>query len=198
MADPRICSVDGCAKCVIARGWCNIHYRRWKKHGDPESRRSLANGEAYKRLNEIFEIDTDECVPWPYSKDRHGYGQIGAVVNGKRRPIGVHAIICEMANGVRPSSKHQAAHSCGNGHLGCCNRRHLRWATRSENEQDKARHGRRVIPKNFTNAKLTRDQVREIRDLYGKLTQVQLAQMFGVSQVTISNIVIRKTWTDLE
>ena len=29
------CSVDGCEKSKNARGWCVIHYNRWKRHGDP-------------------------------------------------------------------------------------------------------------------------------------------------------------------
>ncbi len=30
------CSMDGCARNTIARGWCDKHYRRWKQHGDPD------------------------------------------------------------------------------------------------------------------------------------------------------------------
>lgn len=33
MAD-RTCSVADCDKPAAARGWCNTHYRRWKRHGD--------------------------------------------------------------------------------------------------------------------------------------------------------------------
>jgi hypothetical protein len=29
------CLVDGCDKRVYARGWCNAHYTRWKRHDDP-------------------------------------------------------------------------------------------------------------------------------------------------------------------
>ena len=31
----RICSVPGCERPHEARGWCTLHYQRWKKHGDP-------------------------------------------------------------------------------------------------------------------------------------------------------------------
>jgi len=35
MANPRICSVSDCHNPVIHRGWCQAHYNRWKRHGDP-------------------------------------------------------------------------------------------------------------------------------------------------------------------
>ena len=30
-----ICSVEECERSSVARGWCDPHYRRWLKHGDP-------------------------------------------------------------------------------------------------------------------------------------------------------------------
>lgn len=32
----RTCSIDGCAKPAISRGWCPMHYRRWNLYGNPE------------------------------------------------------------------------------------------------------------------------------------------------------------------
>lgn len=29
------CSIDGCSTAVTARGWCEPHYRRWRRHGSP-------------------------------------------------------------------------------------------------------------------------------------------------------------------
>lgn len=29
------CSIGGCGRKVIARGWCSKHYQRWSNHGDP-------------------------------------------------------------------------------------------------------------------------------------------------------------------
>lgn len=34
MADDT-CSIDGCERAVFCRGWCNAHYKRWRRHGDP-------------------------------------------------------------------------------------------------------------------------------------------------------------------
>ena len=29
------CSIEGCERAKLARGWCRAHYNRWKRHGDP-------------------------------------------------------------------------------------------------------------------------------------------------------------------
>lgn len=34
----RTCSVNGCEKPARTRGWCNAHYLKWYRHGDPEHR----------------------------------------------------------------------------------------------------------------------------------------------------------------
>lgn len=31
----RLCSIDGCGRAHLARGWCQIHYERWSRNGDP-------------------------------------------------------------------------------------------------------------------------------------------------------------------
>ena len=40
----RICSIPGCEKSVLARGWCGTHYRRWHTHGDPGTAELLHRG----------------------------------------------------------------------------------------------------------------------------------------------------------
>lgn len=35
-ATPTLCSMPDCDKNAHARTWCQMHYRRWKTHGDPD------------------------------------------------------------------------------------------------------------------------------------------------------------------
>ena len=79
----------------------------------------------------------DDCLTWPFSRNQYGYGQLGFQGRGKK----ANRVMCELAHGKPPTPKHHAAHSCGNGHLGCVNPRHLKWKTPRENQLDRRRHG---------------------------------------------------------
>ena len=60
-------------------------------------------------------------------------------------------------------------------------------------------HGENAGEANGSSTKLTNEKVREIRSAYrcGELSQVELEQMFGVSQANISQIVNGKIWGHL-
>jgi hypothetical protein len=112
----------------------------------------------------------------------------------------VHRRVCLETHGPAPADKPQAAHSCGN--RPCCNKRHVRWASQSDNEQDKLEHGTYFRGFRGTNkrgesnatAKLTEDDIIEIRALAGSASRRQIADQFGVTPENISSIVLRKTW----
>ena len=76
----------------------------------------------------------------------------------------------------------------------------LAWGTYSDNMADSIRNGKHVAPGSpgaaNGRAKLTEDNVREIRRLYatGQFTQQDLALKFGVAQSVISDIVKRRKW----
>lgn len=53
----------------------------------------------------------------------------------RKRPVYPHIEACIAQNGARPSPFHKADHMCEN--RKCCNPKHMRWATNSQNLQMK-------------------------------------------------------------
>jgi hypothetical protein len=175
------------------RGWCSAHYQRWKRHGDPLAGGTLY-GEPQAAMAEAIAFVGEDCLIWKFGKSGGGYGQIQ--VKGKK--LYVHRVVCEAANGPPPSPDREAAHSCGNGHLGCCNPAHLRWATQSENMDDRVIHGTSNRGERSRSAKLTEADVLEIRSLRGTVLQRELAARFGVNPRTIGDVLSGKKWAWLD
>ena len=74
----------------------------------------------------------------------------------------------------------------------------LEWVTHKENEGHKRIHGTLPCGEKATCVKLTEDQVREIRKLYGKFSHQQIADIFKVNRKTIGNIINRVNWKHVE
>jgi hypothetical protein len=107
------------------------------------------------------------------------------------KPRKVHALVLETFVGPRPEG-HDACHNDGdrtNNVLA-----NLRWATRAENMADARVHGTDSRCDRHPAAKLTWEQVRDIRARYaaGEL-QKHLAPQYGVSKAHVS-YVINKGW----
>lgn len=135
-------------------------------------------------------VQTDRCVLWPYSLNTAGYGQL----NIDRYLHRVHRLSCEMEHGDPPTEHHEAAHSCRNRH--CFNPRHLRWATRLENDRDKTRDGTDNKGEKHGMAKLTDDSVRAIRQLSAEgWLGSTIAERFGVTPMAVSNVLSGKSWS---
>lgn len=134
----------------------------------------------------------EECLTWPFATSSNGYGHLyledGTGIGAARR-------VCEVAHGRAPTPKHETAHSCGNGHLGCVNKNHLRWATHVENIRDKLVHDTHSRGERHTLAKLTTKKVLKIVVLLdeGK-PQRTLAAQFGVSKAAIQRIHEGRSW----
>jgi len=104
-------------------------------------------GDVVAFIEAAIAAEHDECIPWPYGKVPQGYG----TVRHQGKTEYAHRLVCERIHGPPPAQGYHAAHSCGKGHLGCINPRHLRWATPVENYADAVRHGTKPMPKAWIN-----------------------------------------------
>lgn len=190
MANISICSIPDCGKPEKVRGWCNAHYNRWRRHGDPLAGGTPSGepGRFFRKV--VLAYEGDSCFPWPYGKDRKGYGQLW--VDGKTHLVS--RLVCEETHGAPPTRAHQAAHSCGRGHLGCVTKRHLSWKTPAENQADRLVHGTHSRGELVNGAKLTESQVLEIHAMKGTMLQKEIAANFCISQRTVSDIHQRRRW----
>lgn len=157
------------------------------------SARERGADHALQFLNRALSYDGDACLLWPYNRNKQGYGRVGL---GSRMML-VTRILCERDHGPPPTPRHEAAHSCGNGHNGCVTRKHLRWKTHQQNMAEAVVHGTITNGRRRYNAKLTDEAVAEIRSLRGKVSQRKLGAWFGVSHAVIGKVQRGEDWAHI-
>jgi hypothetical protein len=66
------CSISGCEKPAKARGWCNMHWQRWRKYGDPNA--TVHEREFCRKLREKYHLKSIRELPehrvWTNMLDR--------------------------------------------------------------------------------------------------------------------------------
>ena len=178
-------------------GLCNKHRLRSYRHGDP-----LAGGVSLSHKGEperfyrdsVLTYGGSECLIWPYARIPNGYGTI----KHQGKTTLVHRRVCEDVIGAPPTPQHDAAHSCGKGHLGCVSPHHLSWKTKSENQADRILHGTHQRGERNKSSKITEEQAKEIIFLKGKEKQNDIAKRYGVTREAISKIHSGKNWSWLQ
>lgn len=131
--------------------------------------------------------EAQECIIWPFRRDRHGYGRMG-------RSVLAHRAICSMAHGEPERAKLEARHTCGNGHLGCVSPAHLCWGTHDENMKDAVAHGNSLKGERHPRSRLTEEAVREIRRMLHAESVKVISERFGVSTSAIRLIQWGRRW----
>lgn len=132
------------------------------------------------------------CWEWTKSLTDKGYGQHG--IGGKM--MRAHRIAYALEIGPIPSG-YFVCHKCDNPK--CVNPAHLWTGTCRDNMNDMLSKGRGTLfPSGVANAssKLTMPQAIEIRGKYsyGKIGHRRLAREYGVTRVTIQQIIKMETW----
>ncbi len=135
----------------------------------------------------------DDCLTFPFHRNAQGYGHISARTYGAGL---AHVYVAQVVLGLKPDGM-ECCHTCGKGHEGCVNPRHLYWGTRAQNVEDRKRHGAFVPPpekrgSSNGNSTLSEAEVRRIKG--SRALGVDLATAFNVSPSTISAIRHGRLW----
>lgn len=125
--------------------------------------------------------------------DRHGYVRTNLQITpgGPASTRLIHQLVCEAFHGPKPSPKHSVAHNDGDR----TNNRaeNLRWATASENQLDRRKHG--TASTEGGRRKLTPQAVVEIRAMAASGCCLRAAAVYaGVALETARSAIVGRTW----
>lgn len=194
------CAAPMCEREAIVHGLCGMHNARMVRRGSldlpPEA---TPDGEPMAFLTGALTEQTDSCIDWPFAaahfaREPDGSRGLGyGIIRIAGRTVRAHVFVCEAVYGARPVN-HEAAHRCGR--RCCINHRHLRWATRAENQADRVDHGTSNRGERQWMTKLTPEKVLELRRLAeaGTLCQREAAERLGVGRKTLNDAIRGRTW----
>jgi hypothetical protein len=195
-----ICGIKECFEEVAYLGMCQKHWRRNRQFGSPFALKAHSGAmkglSAIERFNKQHTKDgPNGCWEWTACVDRDGYGKFRGMVgtvayNKAHRFSWAHHTQSEIAPGM------MVCHSCDNPR--CVNPAHLWLGEAKENVRDMHAKGRAYFQGGSLShaAKLTESDVLNI--LADCRPYTAIAQEYGVTTMTISDIKCRRSWSHLE
>lgn len=119
----RTCSIDDCGKPAKCRGWCDMHYWRWSKYGDPLRVKKTAEERFWSKVDKN---GPEGCWLWTDHLGRQGYADFWV----PPRPVKAHRFAYELLVGPIPEGL-VIDHLCSVRH--CVNPAHLEAVTQRVN-----------------------------------------------------------------
>lgn len=130
-----------------------------------------------------------ECLPWPFATSKHGYGMVWDPAT--KQVTTAHRAVCKAAHGEPLFDGADAAHDPACTTLLCVNQAHLRWATRTANNEDWGARAT-LTRKPRRTSKLTTAAVESLRA--GRMTPAEAAAQFGVTEHHVRYGVLGGLW----
>ncbi len=126
-----------------------------------------------------------------------GYFLVCLCKPGHQRTFFIHALVCRAFHGEPPSPQHETAHN--DGIRTNCRYDNLRWATPSENQRDRFRHGTILIGSAVPNSVLNEKIVRGVRERHAELKHngrkrlpngalTKIAEEFGITRSQVHRL----------
>lgn len=133
---------------------------------------------------------TDTCWLWEGLILNNGYGSI--CIGGKQ--VSTHRLSYSIFNGEITNNL-CVLHKCDI--RNCINPEHLFLGTKSENNTDCAKKGRRARGEKHHNSKLSNKSVSEIRKLLlSNISKAEIGRKYGVSRTAVYYISTNKNWNN--